>query len=56
MAEVATLLRVSKMIVNRLIHTGDLEANRVGRQVRIPAAAITWYLAVINTTGISPGR
>jgi excisionase family DNA binding protein len=48
-AEVAALMRVSKMTVTRLIHTGELQATRAGKQFRIPAAAITSYLATTRT-------
>ncbi len=34
--EAATILRVSKRTVYRLVRTGDLEAIRVGRSFRIP--------------------
>jgi excisionase family DNA binding protein len=43
-AEVATLLRVSKMSVYRLIHSGELEAVRFGRSFRVPNAAVDAYL------------
>jgi excisionase family DNA binding protein len=43
-AELATLMRVSKMSVYRLIHTGQLEAIRIGRSYRVPDAAVTTYL------------
>jgi excisionase family DNA binding protein len=43
-AEVATLLRVSKMSVYRLIHNGDLEAVRFGRSFRVPHSAVDAYL------------
>jgi excisionase family DNA binding protein len=43
-AEVATQLRVSKMSVYRLIHTGDLEAVRFGRSFRVPQGAVDRYL------------
>jgi len=35
-AEVATIMRVSKMTVYRLVHSGELEAIRVGRSFRVP--------------------
>jgi excisionase family DNA binding protein len=38
-AEVAAMLRVSKMTIYRLVHAGDLPALRVSRSFRIPAAA-----------------
>jgi excisionase family DNA binding protein len=43
-AEVATLLRVSKMSVYRLIHSGELEAVRFGRSFRVPNSAVDAYL------------
>jgi excisionase family DNA binding protein len=43
-AEVATLLRVSKMSVYRLIHSGELEAVRFGRSFRVPNSAVDTYL------------
>jgi excisionase family DNA binding protein len=39
-AEVATLMRVSKMTVYRLVHAGDLTAVRVGRSFRVHAKAV----------------
>ena len=43
-AEVAEVLRVSKMSVYRLIHAGDMEAIQVGRSYRVPAHAVDAYL------------
>jgi excisionase family DNA binding protein len=43
-AEVATLMRVSKMTVYRLVHAGDLTAVRVGRSFRVPEHAVDAYL------------
>jgi excisionase family DNA binding protein len=43
-AEVALIMRVSRMTVYRLVHTGELEAIRVGRSFRIPEAAVNQYL------------
>ena len=43
-AEVATLMRVSKMTVYRLVHGGDLPAVRVGRSFRVPEQAVHDYL------------
>lgn len=43
-AEVATLMRVSKMTVYRLVHSGDLAAVRVGRSFRVPEHAVHEYL------------
>ena len=39
-AEVADHIRVSKMTVYRLVHSGDLEAVRVGRSFRVPENAM----------------
>ena len=39
-AEVAALMRVSKMTVYRLVHGGDLTAVRVGRSFRVHATAV----------------
>jgi excisionase family DNA binding protein len=43
-AEVATLMRVSKMTVYRLVHSEDLTAVRVGRSFRVPEHAVDAYL------------
>ena len=43
-AEVASIMRVSKMTVYRLVHSGELEAIRVGRSFRVPEAALNQYL------------
>ena len=43
-AEVAALMRVSKMTVYRLVHSGDLTAVRVGRSFRVPENAVHSYL------------
>jgi excisionase family DNA binding protein len=50
-AEVASLMRVSKMTVYRLVHGGELPAVRVGRSFRVPEKAVSEYLsaAVIDT-------
>ena len=37
--EVATVLRLSKMTVYRLVATGELKAVKIGRSIRIPHAA-----------------
>jgi excisionase family DNA binding protein len=39
-AEVASLMRVSKMTVYRLVHNGELPAVRVGRSFRVHAKAV----------------
>lgn len=44
-AEVAQIMRVSKMTVYRLVHSGELESIRVGRSFRLPEQAVNGYLA-----------
>ena len=39
-AEVAEIMRVSKMTVYRLVHSGDLPAIRFGRSFRVPESAV----------------
>ena len=43
-AEVASVMRVSKMTVYRLVHSGELAAVRVGRSFRVPERAVHAYL------------
>jgi excisionase family DNA binding protein len=43
-AEVAELMRVSKMTVYRLVHSGELPAVRVGRSFRVHEQAVEEYL------------
>lgn len=43
-AEVALLMRVSRMTVYRLVHSEELPAVRVGRSFRIPERAVHDYL------------
>ena len=43
-AEVASVMRVSKMTVYRLVHSGELTAVRVGRSFRVPEHAVHEYL------------
>jgi excisionase family DNA binding protein len=52
-AEVATIMRVSKMTVYRLVHSGELEAIRVGRSFRVPEQAVNQYLRARG--GRAPG-
>jgi excisionase family DNA binding protein len=47
-AEVALTMRVSKMTVYRLVHSGELEAIRVGRSFRVPERAVTAYLRAVT--------
>lgn len=44
-AEVAEVMRVSRMTVYRFVQRGDLPAVRVGRSYRVPADALDAYLA-----------
>ncbi|GAT72064.1 helix-turn-helix domain-containing protein [Microbacterium hydrocarbonoxydans] len=39
-AEVAEIMRVSKMTVYRLVHSGELPAIRFGRSFRVPESAV----------------
>ena len=43
-AEVAEIMRVSRMTVYRLVHSGELPAVRVGRSFRVPEKAVHSYL------------
>ena len=51
-AEVAAVMRVSKMTVYRLVHSGELASVRVGRSFRVPERAVHEYLQVgFGSTG-----
>lgn len=43
-AEVAAVMRVSKMTVYRMVHSGELSAVRVGRSFRVPEQVVHDYL------------
>ena len=43
-AEVASMMRVSKMTVYRLVHSGELPAVRVGRSFRVTEDDVNEYL------------
>jgi excisionase family DNA binding protein len=43
-AEVAGVMRVSKMTVYRMVHSAELPAVRVGRSFRVPEQAVHDYL------------
>ncbi|MCW2599236.1 MAG: binding domain protein excisionase family [Frankiales bacterium] len=43
-AEVAAVMRVSRMTVYRLVHAGELASVRVGRSFRVPENAVHDYL------------
>ena len=51
--EVAVIVRLSKMSVYRLVHSGELEAVRVGRSFRVPEQAVISYL---RGAGYAPSR
>lgn len=50
-AEVAEMLRVSRMTVYRWVHAGDMPAVRFGRSFRVPAAAIETFMEEANLAG-----
>ncbi|RFA23634.1 helix-turn-helix domain-containing protein [Subtercola boreus] len=43
-AEVADMMRVSKMTVYRMVHSGELPAIRFGRSFRVPETAVAEVL------------
>ncbi|WP_285114419.1 helix-turn-helix domain-containing protein [Leifsonia sp. fls2-241-R2A-40a] len=43
-AEVADMMRVSRMTVYRLVHSGELPAIRFGRSFRVPESAVEHLL------------
>lgn len=43
-AEVAKIMRVSKMTVYRMVHSGELPAARFGRSFRVDAEVVKDYL------------
>ncbi|WP_460464093.1 helix-turn-helix domain-containing protein [Arthrobacter pigmenti] len=43
-AEVAAMLRVSRMTVYRKVHSGELPAVHFGRSFRVPTNAVEAYL------------
>lgn len=43
-AEVAAVMRVSKMTVYRIVHSGELPATRVGRSFRVRDVDVDEYL------------
>lgn len=52
-AEVAEVMRVSKMTVYRLVHSGELPAVQFGRSYRVPETAVEAFLgsARLETRG-----
>jgi len=45
-AEVAQMMRVSKMTVYRLVHSGELPAVRVGRSFRVSEDDVHEYIRI----------
>lgn len=43
-AEVAATMRVSRMTVYRMVHSGELPAIRFGRSFRVPESAVAEVL------------
>src|SRR4029078_3750799 len=50
-AEVASVMRVSKMTVYQLVHGGELPAVRVGRSFRVPDQGVQDYLRADSIEG-----
>ena len=44
-AEVADVMRVSRMTVYRMVHSGQMPAVRMGRSFRVPAKAVEDLIA-----------
>ena len=55
-AEVADVMRVSKMTVYRLVHSGELPAVQFGRSYRVPESAVQYYLAQAMTQNVQQNR
>ena len=45
-AEVADMMRVSQMTVDRMVHSGELPAIRFGRSFRVPESAVAAVLRI----------
>jgi excisionase family DNA binding protein len=54
--EVAEVMRVSKMTVYRLLHSGELPGVRVGRSFRVPQDALEAYLRSSSTVPLPEER
>lgn len=52
-AEVADLLRLSRMTVYRLVADGELPALRVGKSYRVPQSALDAFIAERMSSGES---
>ena len=48
-AEVADIMRVSKMTVYRHVHSGELPAVRFGRSYRVPESAVAALIEAPQT-------
>ncbi|MFF2050371.1 MULTISPECIES: helix-turn-helix domain-containing protein [Leifsonia] len=46
-AEVADMMRVSRMTVYRMVHSGELPAIRFGRSFRVPESAVDQALEAL---------
>lgn len=52
-AEVAEVMRVSRMTVYRLVHSGEMPAVQFGRSYRVPESAVEQYLRAASVEGES---
>lgn len=52
-AEVAGMMRVSKMTVYRLVHAGELPAVQFGRSYRVPESAVEDFVHKARVDGRS---
>ncbi len=54
-AEVADMMRVSRMTVYRMVHAGELPAIRFGRSFRVPESAVEQLLrtAAVHEGGVA---
>ena len=48
-AEVASIMRVSRMTVYRMVHEGQIASVKVGRSFRVPEHAVNAYLQAAYT-------
>ncbi|MFP3467522.1 helix-turn-helix domain-containing protein [Leifsonia sp. SIMBA_070] len=48
-AEVADMMRVSRMTVYRMVHAGELPAIRFGRSFRVPESAVEQLLRTVTS-------
>jgi excisionase family DNA binding protein len=55
-AEVADMLRVSRMTVYRWVHAGDLPAVRFGRSFRVPQQAVEVFMENATLIGGLPAE